>query len=257
MLHARRIVDRQLPTGAWPGVEPTNGRPDVDPKTGRPFMISLQGPSMQQWDPSSTLYYLGRIRKELKADDFREAEEKARRWLMDNSVARFDWRKQGPHASEDHKMPWLTLPDCALHFFNYLALDLPGRAPDLELMGDLLRWSEDRDVDWRRMAHPTSVYPRVIYTGKNRDTQMRLAAAYAVYAKHTGNPLHRAKAEALAGACLVAQFPTTGQIPHYPDIDTTLRPHPGYSGPGSGDGGNRGEYATMALMALSRLLESK
>lgn len=63
---------------------------------------------------------------------------------------------------------------------------------------------------------------------------------------------HQSKAEVLAGAALVAQFPTTGQIPHTPTIDTALRPLPNYAGPGSGDGGNRGEYATMALKELAQ-----
>jgi hypothetical protein len=122
--HARRLVARQMSSGTWPEVEASNGHANVDPKTGRPFISSIQGPSMQQWDPSSTLYYLGRIRQELKTDEFRVAEDKAYQWVMENSVARMDWRKQGPHASEDHKMPWALLPDCALHFFHYLALDL-------------------------------------------------------------------------------------------------------------------------------------
>lgn len=51
-----------------------------------------------------------------------------------------------------------------------------------------------------------------------------------------------------AGAVLVSQFPTTGQIPHTPTVATELLPSPGYCGPGSGDGGNRGEYATMELL---------
>ena len=33
------------------------------------------------------------------------AKAKAWHWLMEHSIARFDWRKQGLHASEDHKQP--------------------------------------------------------------------------------------------------------------------------------------------------------
>jgi hypothetical protein len=253
---ARRLAAKQLPSGTWAETDPGNGHVSFDAQTGRPWLKSIQGPSMQQWDPSSTLYFLGRVRKELKTEEFRAAEDKAWHWLAEHSIARFDWRKQGPHASEDHQQPWLTIPDCALHCYNYLALDLPGRPPDWGLMGDLLRWSEDRDVDWRRQTHATAVYPRIIFTGKNRDTQLRLAAAYAHYARHTGDPLHRAKAEALAGAVLVAQNPVSGQIPHWPDIDVAVRAGAGYAGPGSGDGGNRGEYATMALLRLAQLWQT-
>lgn len=255
MEHAKRLCAKQLPSGTWGETDPDRGHVSVDATTGLPQIISIQGPSMQQWDPSSALYYLGRIRKELKTDDFRAAEDKAWQWLQDNSIARFDWRKQGPHASEDHKQPWLTIPDCALHCYEYLALDLPGRTADPALMEDLLRWSEERNVDWRRQTHPTQVFPRILFLSKNRDTQLRLARGCARQAQRTGSRLWKAKAEALAGAMLTAQFPTTGQIPHFPDVDATLVFSPGYSGPGSGDGGNRGEYATLALLDLAELWE--
>jgi hypothetical protein len=85
--------------------------------------------------------------------------------------------------------------------------------------------------------------------------QLRLARAFARQAQRTGSALWKAKAEALAGAMLTAQFPTTGQIPHVPEVDATLRFWPGYCGPGSGDGGNRGEYSTLALLDLAGLWE--
>jgi len=122
-------------------------------------------------------------------------------------------------------------------------------------MEDLLRWSEERNVDWRRQVHPTAVSPRIFFLDKNRDTQLRLARAFARQAQRTGSALWKAKAEALAGAMLTAQFPTTGQIPHVPNVNTTLKFLGGYCGPGSGDGGNRGEYATMALLDLAELWE--
>jgi hypothetical protein len=205
--------------------------------------MSLQGPTMQQWDPSSTLYYLGRIRKELKTDDFRAAEDKAWQWLQENSIARFDWRRQGPSESTQHKQPWSTITDSALHCYEYLALDLPDRKADPALMEDLLHWCEERSVDWRRQVHPTAVVP--VSTGAN-DPQLRLARACARQAQRTGSALWKAKAEALAGAMLTAQFPTTGQIPPAADLR-----HPS----GGGAAGQRGEYGTMALFDLAELWE--
>ena len=237
--HAKRLCAKQLPSGTWGETWPENGAVSVDAKTGLPQIISIQGPSMQQWDPASLLYYLGRIRKELKTDDFRAAEDKAWQWLVDNSIARFDWRRQGPGESTAHKQPWETIPDCALQCYEYLALDLPGRKADPELMEDLLRWCEERAVDWRRQAHPTQVFPYVV-TLKNNDTQLRLARACARQAQRTGSALWKAKAEALAGAMLTAQCPTAGQIPR---------------ASGFGPGGFRGEYATMALLDLAELWE--
>ena len=237
--HAKRICAKQLPSGTWCETWPENGNVQLDAKTGLPQLISIQGPSMQQWDPSSLLYYLGRVRKELKTDDFRATEDKAWQWLVDNSIARFDWRRQGPGESTAHKQPWETIPDCALQCYEYLALDLPGRKADPELMEDLLRWCEERAVDWRRQAHPTQVFPYVV-TLKNNDTQLRLARACARQAQRTGSALWKAKAEALAGAMLTAQCPTAGQIPR---------------ASGFGPGGFRGEYATMALLDLAELWE--
>ncbi|HSW49293.1 MAG TPA: hypothetical protein VLH09_03915, partial [Bryobacteraceae bacterium] len=236
--HAKRLCSKQLPSGTWGETWPEGDvPPSVDAKTGLPQIISIQGPSMQQWDPSSLLYYLGRVRKELKTDDFRAAEDKAWQWLVDNSIARFDWRRQGPGESTQHKQPWGTVADCALQCYEYLALDLPGRKADPALMEDLLRWCEERAVDWRRQAHPTQVFP---YVGPHRDTQLRLARACARQAQRTGSALWKAKAEALAGAMLTAQCPTTGQIPR---------------ASGGGAGGARGEYATMALLDLAELWE--
>jgi hypothetical protein len=155
-------------------------------------------------------------------------------------------------------MPWATIPDYALHGFEYLALDLPGREKDVALMTDLLRWCEERAVDWRRQVHPTQVSPRILLTTWNRDTQLRLARACARQAQRTGSALWKAKAEALAGTMLTAQFPTTGQIPQIPDLGVGLKYDQSihYCGPGSGDGGNRGEFATMALLDLAELWEA-
>ncbi len=248
MEHARRLCSKQLPSGTWTETDPYSGDTAFDAALGRPKMMSLQGPTMQQWDPSSTLYYLGRIRKEIKTDDFRAAEDKTWQWLVDNSIARFDWRKQGPRESFHHKQPWGTVPDCALQCYEYLALDLPGRKADPALMEDLLRWSEERGVDWRRQVHPTQVFPCMTAPALagERDQQLRLARACARQAQRTGSALWKAKAEALAGAMITAQFPTTGQIPPYPDLK-----YPS----GAGDGGCRGEYSTMALLDLAELWE--
>ena len=120
-------------------------------------------------------------------------------------------------------------------------------------MEDLLRWCEERGVDWRRQVHPTQVYPCGTATALSgeRDQQTRLALACARQAQRTGSALWKAKAEALAGAMLTAQYPT-GQIPVTPNVDTTLKM---WFGPGYGDGGSRGEYATMALLDLAELWE--
>jgi hypothetical protein len=254
-LLAERLVAKQMPNGNWTEVEPSDGSMGHDPATGLYFWY---GKYADRWpadiDPSSLLCFLGRVRLELKTDDFKTNEEKCRRWLVDNSIARFDWRKQGPGESSNIKMPWATIPDYALHCFDYLALDLPGREKDVALMADLLRWCEDRAVDWQRKEDKLLVYPRFIGVGYGSVSQNgsigRLALAYARLADLTGDKLHRAKAEALAGALAVSQNPVTGQI-----YDNQLSVDPAISG--SGDGNNRGEFTGKALMRLAQIWEPR
>lgn len=252
-LLAERLAAKQMPNGNWTEVDPT-GHMSHDPVTGLYFW---HGKYASEWpsdiDPSSLLAFLGRLRLELKTDEFKTNEERCWRWLLDNSIARFDFRKHGPGESTNVKMPWATIPDYALHCFDYLALDLPGREKDVALMTDLLRWCEDRAVDWQRKEDPKLVYPRFVVGGGHNSfyqngSHMRLALAYARLAAITGNPLHRAKAEALAGSIVVSQNPVTGQI-----SDRFLTIDPALSG--SGDGGNRGEFAGRALMRLAQLWE--
>jgi hypothetical protein len=189
---------------------------------------------------------LGRVRKELKTDEFRPVEDKTWKWLQENSIARFDWRKQGPMESSHTNLPWPTVADYALHCFEYLALDLPGRETDRALMTDLLRWCEDRAVDWGRISRGGVVVPQA--SGFN-DVTPRLALAYARLAERTKDPLQRAKAEALAHAALVAQNPVSGQVVTRWNFETV----PWWQG--AGDGGFRFEYGGMALFRLTRLWE--
>lgn len=69
------------------------------------------------------------------------------------------------------------------------------------------------------------------------ELQARFALACAKQAQRTGSALWRAKAEALAGAVVISQFPNSGQIPSFPNIG----PRWPYSvGPGIGVGGLSG-----------------
>jgi hypothetical protein len=253
-LQVERIARHQLPSGTWMNVEPSGSGepPKPDPKTGLyvhqigPWPTNPDTGNPCEFDPASILYFLGRVRQELKTDDFRSVEDKTWKWLQDNSIARFDWRKQGPMESSHTNLPWPTVADYALHCFEYLALDLPGREPDLTLMVDLLRWCEDRAVDWRRVSGGNAVFPQA--DGCN-DVTLRLALAYARLAERTKDPLHRAKAEALAHAALIAQNPASGQIVAKGTFETA----PGRQG--IGDGGWRGEYGCMALFRLAQMWE--
>ncbi|MBM3882671.1 MAG: hypothetical protein FJ387_23605 [Verrucomicrobia bacterium] len=250
----------QLPSGAWTDTLPSQGwswAKNLDKETG----LYAPWPGFDahwplEYDPSTVLHFLGRVRKELKTDEFKPIEDKAYAFQVKNTLRRFDWRKQGPSESRRNQHPWPTMPENALHFANYLALDLPDRPLDWNLMSDLCRWSEDRAVDWTRPGEPGGL-PGQNAMGLNPSVcgegtlTPRLALAYARLAEHTKNPLHRAKAEALAGTVLAAQNPVTGQIT--PSLSTD----PKALGQGSGDGGGRGEFIALALWQLSQMWEGK
>ena len=250
---AQKFAQRQEANGVWGPIYPATGKVSRDEKTGRPVVITAHLPGLMEYDPSSTLYFLGRLRKELKVDDFVPTEARAWAWMEANSIARFDWRREGPGESTQHRMPSPTVADCALRCFDYLDLDLPDRPADVALMTDLLRWCEDRHVDWSRKDGSSLVYPRMF---GRKDEHMRLADAYARLADRTKNALHRAKAEALATAALVAQNAVSGQLgvgiypsPQLLNKSADLQ--------GTGDGGLRGEYSVLSLMRLAQMWEQE
>ena len=252
LLLAQKLAQRQESNGVWGPIAPESGKVSRDEKTGRPVVITFHQPGLMEYDPSSILYFLGRLRKELKVNDFAPTEAKAWAWLEANSIARFDWRREGPGEGSQHMMPSPTVGDLALRCFDYLDLDLPDRPADVALMTDLLRWCEDRHVDWSRKDGSTLVYPRMF---GRKDEHLRLADAYARLAVRTKNALHRAKAEALATAALVAQNAVSGQlgVGIYPSPELLNK---SANLQGSGDGGLRGEYSVLSLMRLAQLWES-
>jgi hypothetical protein len=250
-LLASRLAECQLPSGAWMETIPADGHRRFDPETGL-YYTHPDWP--QEYDPSSLLYFLGRVRKELKTDEFKSAEDKAWEFQVKNTLARFDWRKQGPGESRRLQHPWPTIADYALHCVEYLSLDLPGRPVDWDLVADIARWCEDRAVDWTRSGElgglqKSARMPLNPAAADENEATIRLALAYARLAQHTGSRLHRAKAEALVSTALAAQNPVSGQIP------PGLNPDPAVQG--SGDGGNRGEYNLLALWRLAELWEGK
>jgi hypothetical protein len=254
-LLAKRLGEAQLPSGAWNNTEPNMSKPKYDEKTG---LYPVVGGWPEEWDPSSILYFLGRVRKELKTDEFKPIEDKAWQFQVDNTLRRFDFRKQGPSESRRLKHPWKTVADNAMHLLNYLALDLPDRPIDRQLMEDLARWSEDRAVEWTRPGQGIGLYGREVrgdrltpYADEENTPTVRMAEMYARLAAHTGNKLHRAKAEALVSTALAAQNPISGQI--HASFDTS----PEAQGNGCADGGCRGEYIGLAMWRLAQLWEGR
>ena len=256
-LLAKRLGQCQLPSGAWTDTTPDNfenfRKQNHDPATGLyfPRPAAYYGGWPQEYDPSGLLYFLGRVRKELKTDEFRPIEDRAWGFLLRNSIARFDWRKQGPGESRRNQHPWPTVPDAALHCFEYLALDLPGRPVDRELMTDLLRWCEDRAVEWGRdlSREKKTIWLAgncltPVVSGENTPTP-RMALAYARLAALTGSRLHRAKAEALLGTVQAAQNPVSGYIAPSYDLDPS----------GQSAIGIECQYDALALWRLAQLWE--
>jgi hypothetical protein len=89
------------------------------------------------------------------------------------------------------------------------------------------------------------------YATEENTPTVRMAEMYARVAAHTGNKLHKAKAEALVGTALAAQNPVSGQI------HSSFNIRPEAQGNGCADGGCRGEYIVLPLRRLSQMCEGK
>lgn len=215
---AESLVKCQMPEGSWNEVKWWGNWANMNTHAviGEPpnnFFVE----SCMQFDPSGVVRFLGRIRHDLKTEKFWEAEKKAYDYVMSHSVRQMLWVAQGEHSQE-----WSWVPQThgiqAQQFCLYLLDYAKPEQKDLKLVEDLMRWSEDLGVDWRRpskIAPGAQVYPYVAggrAANSSSVNNLEMAIIYLKLYRHTKNPLHKAKAEALANAVLIAQDPEQGSV---------------------------------------------
>jgi hypothetical protein len=227
---ARAFAERQLANGTWAELEPGGGkgivplekvegsRSDAERRIHEAGLIpGIHGPHLAEFDCSEVLWFLGRLRKELKTDAFRDCEEKAYRWVMENSVLPFFWRDQGHH-SPCMVPPFRHTGRCASYFALYLLEAAPEERCDLDLAAELMRFSETCHLDWSR-ADPqgNTVQPSLVSANSRESGSAiwlgtRFALVWTKLGQRTGKGLYLEKARAIMDAITHAQHPETGNI---------------------------------------------
>jgi hypothetical protein len=216
---ARECVRYQLPDGAFGGAgSGTNRRNAQDTKqfayTGGVFWPDAGGAEIRSFNPAAFLWFLGRLRHDMKTNDFLENEQRAMKYVRWNLANDFFWAEDGPHT------PPLTYP-CAVHshivqyFLLYLLDYASPQDRDLKLIEQLALWCEDRNMIWDRDKGPSTGWSKDggRSGGQPAEILARMAHIYARLWQATKNPLHRAKAESLLAVVLAAQDTRTGDIP--------------------------------------------
>jgi hypothetical protein len=185
-----------------------------------------------QFGAADLLYTLGRLRRDLKTDEFIETERLAYRWVMEVAVRERYFPLYVPHS---HCMFWPQRQhsNSALWIARYLLECASPEQRDVKLAEELARWAEDFRVDWSRASagpQQGGVRPRIdgLDRGTNEPIGNNLLAAivFERLGQETGNRLWTAKGEALATAVLVAMHPENGYVND--DLDTANRSGVGF-----------------------------
>ena len=223
----RAFAESQLDNGTWaegwkdpdiPARRVESSRSDTERRIHEAGLIpGIHGPHLAEYDGSEVLWFLGRIRTELKTEAFRQSEEKAYQWVMENSVKPFLWRDQGHH-SPCMVPPLRYTGRCASYFALYLLDAAPKERSDLDLVADLMRFSETCHLDWSRpgpdatVVTPSLVSANIRESGASIWLGTRFALVWAKLGQRTGNRLHLEKARAIMDAITHAQHPETGNV---------------------------------------------
>ena len=236
---AQAFVNCQMPSGSWNAVGYYGnwGGMQTNSVIGYP-PENFHGESCMEFDPSGVVRFLGRVRHDLKTDKFWAAEKKAYDYAMSHSVRQMLWVKQGHHSWD-----WAFNPTPTTHgvqaqqFCGYLLDYAKPEQKDLKLVEDLMRWVEDLSVHWdRKNTTAAGVHQVFPYVDGGRGggcspyNNLEIAIIYLKLYRNTKNPLHKAKAEALANAVLIAQDAEHGSI--NPELKTSTGFKPYGEGPG-------------------------
>jgi hypothetical protein len=209
---AKALADAQDPEDdAWPS---------RDKKTGKKHWPGgVFGPSEVRTNGGEpVLWFLGRLRKELGVDDFVQNEARANKWVQTYCLPEMFWQNVGHHSMEVVMLQDRVAP----HALSYCTWQLDyaeAKDKDLKLVTEIVRWCEERHVNWQRQPDPTkTLETRPSCWGWTRaaGTGIRNAGSL-VYVwtrlwQETKDPLWKAKADALAQSILVSQDPVDGGL---------------------------------------------
>jgi hypothetical protein len=161
------------------------------------------------------LRLFGELRTRYGAQDFATAEEKCRSWTVAHSLPSMMWQNVGHHSLEMILIQD-TMPSFATDYAIWL-LDLaPAQQRNLAQAIEVLRWSEERVVDWSRTEEGAGTTPFCAGYGRAAGSGPkyagRLAYGFARLYQETDEPLWKAKAEGILQGLMAAQDPVTGLI---------------------------------------------
>ena len=141
MKFARGLAKSQKEDGSWNWVW-GDGRimPKVE-KFGKHWYVDC--------NPSEVLSFYGRLRHELKTEEFLDVEKKAVSFLREWIESEFTWTEVGPH-SWCWEYPLKIHSRSPQHFALYLLFHAKEEERDLKLAEELALWSEDRNISWDR-----------------------------------------------------------------------------------------------------------
>jgi hypothetical protein len=198
---AGALAADQHPDGGWPGVK-------------SPWPGGVFGPSEFRTNGAeAVLWYLGRVRAELGVKDFAPVEEKAAKWVRKYCLPAMTWQNVGYHSGEMVPVQDTVAPH-ALAYCTWLLDSADPDVKDVKLVADVARWCEERHVDWARTTDPVLTRPSCWGWSRAAGTGVRVAGSLAYVCarlwQETGDPLWKAKAEALVQGILVSQDPVTG-----------------------------------------------
>jgi hypothetical protein len=171
-----------------------------------------------EFGASELLYTLGRIRRDLKTDEFVEAEKKALGWMKNKALPERFFPTY-VHHSASQGYPVSQHPISALMFARYLLELAPTEERNVKLAEELARWAEDYSIDWTRSpAGPQKgqITPYIPAADRiNCDpapSNLLAAIVFEQLGRETGDKLWFAKADALAAAVTVARDPASGYL---------------------------------------------
>ena len=168
-----------------------------------------------EFGASELLYLLGRMRRDLKTDEFVAAETKAYGWMMNQALPRRFFPLYDHHSGSQAYPLWQHAQS-ALFFSRYLLELAPPERKDVKLAEELAMWAEDHGINWARAAagpQTGPITPMLLRGDRGNDpahNNMFAAVVFQELSIATGKPLWAAKAEALATAVIQAIDPKTG-----------------------------------------------
>ena len=187
-------------------------------------------------NPSELLAFYGRLRHELKTDEFVQVERKALDYLRKWKQQQFTWLEVGPH-SWPWAYPLKIHSRSPQHLALYLVAYADDKDRDLKLAEELALWSEDRNVSWERIEpsdgqqvgpHGFGSCDGYRSSGPPVSFVSRLALVYLHLHKHTGRRLHLEKARALFASVIHSQHAESGYLNRQQVCKTAADDYPPY-----------------------------